>query len=358
MASGPTARSIAHSARQLYSALASSGPPPGLDATPRDLIFTRGKLELSHVRPTGPVVPTPLLLIPPLMVRPYIYDLQPSHSLLATLRDAGFDVFLVDFGAPDRHDAQLRLDDYVLDFVPTCIDQALGHCGAERLAVVGYCMGGLFGLMHVGTHGNRQVRALVTIGSPVNFREMGAISIGARLTAPIMDPLLDLIGNVPGDVSSLVFKLISAPRILRSYVDLLRHPDEERLHGFRAINHWINDMLDYPREAYRQMFHEVVLGNKLYKNQLTFGVRTCDLSRVRCPLLAFAGEQDMVARPRAVREVVDLVGGDDKRLEIVSGGHVGVVAGSAAPQRVWQPMVAWLHERLGRPSAATRQARG
>lgn len=337
---------LASAAGHALSTLSRGDPPPGLGATPLDLIFTRGKLELHRVRRSTPATfATPLLLIPPLMVRPYIYDLHPGHTLLGTLRDAGFDVFLLDFGVPDRHDTWLRLDDYVLDFVPTCIDQTLEHAGAEQLVVVGYCMGGLFGLIHVGTHGNRQVRALVTIGSPVNFREMGVISVGARLTAPLMDPLINLIGNIPGELSSAVFKLISARRIAKSYWELLRHPDQDAS-TFRAINYWINDMLPYPREAYRQLFHEVVVGNKLRKNRLAFGHRTCELTRVSCALLAFAGEHDMVAPPQAIREVVDLVGSRDKRLEIVPGGHVGVVAGSSAPERVWAPLVQWLEQRL------------
>jgi len=341
------ARSLVGAAGHRLSTLTRGDPPPGLDATPRDVVFTWRKLELSRIRPVGPTTSTPVLLIPPLMVRPYIYDLQPSHSLLASLRDAGLDVYLVDFGVPGRRDAGLRLDDYVLDFVPTLIDRTLSHSGARRLAIVGYCMGGLFGLMHVGTHGNSQVRALVTIGSPVNFREAGMISVGARLTAPVMDAVVDLLGNIPGELSSFVFKLISARRIMRSYVQLLRHPDDdEHVRSFRAINYWINDMLPYPQEAYRQLFHEVILGNKLRRGTLAFGGRPCRLDRVRGPVLAFAGEQDIIAPPSAIREVVELVASDDKRLEIVPGGHVGVVAGSAAPARVWRPMINWLGERL------------
>ena len=34
---------------------------------------------------------SPVLLIPPLMVQPYVYDLAPHHSLLATLRGAGLE---------------------------------------------------------------------------------------------------------------------------------------------------------------------------------------------------------------------------------------------------------------------------
>ena len=39
----------------------------------------------------------PMLLIPPLMVKPFIFDLRPERSFVLSLLRAGFDVFLVDF---------------------------------------------------------------------------------------------------------------------------------------------------------------------------------------------------------------------------------------------------------------------
>ena len=146
---------------------------PGRNAAARDIVLERGKLQLARVRPIrdveyelGPEVhrvtferhPTPIVLIPPLMVRPYVYDLRPEHSMVRTLRNAGFDVYVVDFGVPDRDDEGVRLDDYVLDYVPRCIDAALETSGAQSVTLAGYCMGGIFGLMHAGTH-RRRARA-------------------------------------------------------------------------------------------------------------------------------------------------------------------------------------------------------
>ena len=60
----------------------------------------------------------PVLLIPPLMVKPFIFDLFPGRSLVRFLLDRGFAVFLVDFGEPDAADSYVTLDDYVLDWMP------------------------------------------------------------------------------------------------------------------------------------------------------------------------------------------------------------------------------------------------
>lgn len=340
---------------------------PSMGSIPKDLVFKRDKLELWRVRPirdeefelghdTHRVEfarhRIPVLVIPPLMVRPYVYDLRPEHSFLRTLRNAGFDVFFVDFGVPDRADEGVRLDHYVLDWVPACVDETVAAAGAPGVSLVGYCMGGIFGLLHAGTFRDQRVKNLVTIGAPVNFDKMGVITVAARLGLPAVDVVMDRLGNVPGAASSLGFKILSGTRAVTKYADLLVNLyDEEYVRGFDAINTWVNDLIPYPKEAFKQMVKDVVYGNKLLTNELVFhdereGIdRPVDLKAIACPLLAFAGKSDNVATPASTRGIVDLVGSRDKMLVQVPGGHVGVVGGSAAPEAVWRPTAEWLASR-------------
>src|SRR5207248_1371428 len=48
------------------------------------------------------LVAAPLLLVPPLMVASEVYDISPDVSAVAFLQRKGVDVWLVDFGAPER----------------------------------------------------------------------------------------------------------------------------------------------------------------------------------------------------------------------------------------------------------------
>src|SRR5258707_886897 len=92
-------------------ALVMDGSMTPLGNTPRERILQHGKLEVFRYLPPSDDAnepdqdaatstqrfPVPILLVPPLMVRPYVYDLRPDHSLVRFLRRAGFDVYLVDF---------------------------------------------------------------------------------------------------------------------------------------------------------------------------------------------------------------------------------------------------------------------
>jgi polyhydroxyalkanoate synthase len=337
------------------------GSRPQMGNAPKDVVMTRGKLQVARLRPRSDEeyeigtdtfavrrgrFPVPVLLIPPLMVRPYVYDLRPDHSMARTLRDRGYDVFIVDFGVPDREDEGIRLDDYVLDFVPRAVDAALKASGQSQVTLAGYCMGGIFALLHAATHRDERVKNIVTVGAPVNFAKMGVVTVAARIGSRHVDGLLDRIGNVPAFAAIQGFKLMSGPKAITKYADLfLKLYDEQYVRGFDAVNTWVNDLLPYPKEAFKQLVKDVVSENKLLQRTARFGDKLADLETIRQPLLAFAGSSDNIATPASTRDILDIVGSADKRLYEVPGGHVGVVAGNAAPAKVWRPMAEWLATR-------------
>ncbi len=342
--------------------MATDGVSRGQRGTARkERVFARGKLELFRVTPTEaleaelghgelrvepPRQATPIVLVPPLMVRPYIFDLRPDHSMVRSLRNAGFDVFVVDFGVPDRADEGVRLDDYVLDYVPACVDAAIAASGAKKLTLAGYCMGGIFSLLHVATHRDERIANLVTIGAPIDFGEMGIITWASKLGDRVIDPLMDRLGNVPSSLVTLGFKLLDGPQMLTRYVDLVtRLWDYEYLRGFDSIQAWTSDFIPYPKEAFKQMIRDVAAGDKLRRGELVFGDKRADLSAIRCPVLAFAGQTDGIATLPATRAILEHVGSEVKDFREVPGGHIGVVGGTRAPEAVWGPMAEWLKAR-------------
>jgi len=94
----------------------------GTDAgkTPKAELYRQGTLVLYHYLPqTEEVYRVPVLLVMSLINKPYIIDLAPGQSLVEYLVQNGFDVYLIDWGAPRDEDRSLRLEVYVMDFLPT-----------------------------------------------------------------------------------------------------------------------------------------------------------------------------------------------------------------------------------------------
>ncbi len=316
--------------------------------TPYDTVYQRDKLTVRRYR-AGSVRPRfalPVLLVPPLMVKPFIFDLYPGRSMVEFLLKRGFQVYLVDFGEPDEADAYVTLDDYVIDWMPAACRAVKEVADARELSLLGYCMGGLFALSHVAANKDRSVRSIVSIGAPVDAAKMGLFAWIAKLAGGQADFLVRRIGNVPGGLSSTVFRLLTPMKNVTRYADLFMNLwNHEYVNGFDAMNQWVSQFIDYPQSAFLQFQREFVRHNKLVKGQMTFRGKVADLRRVHSSLLVFAGRTDQIAPLPAVRAVLDAVGSADKTFLVVPGGHMGVFAGATASEHVWQPAADWLAER-------------
>ena len=359
-------RSLGRGAERAVTALVNGldwslrAPEAVVDRTPWTPILQRDKLTLRRYHAPevedwglGAAVEaparlrTPVLLVPPLMIKPFIFDLTAERSLVRTLLAAGLDVMVIDFGEPDAQDEHIRLDDYVLDWLPAAVEAACAASGSDKVALAGYCMGGLFALMYAAAHGDERVAAIVAIASPIDSAKMGVLSLLSKRLAGQIDFVSRRLGNVPGELSSQVFKMMNPWKSATRHADVFKHLDDQAwLDGFDALDAWTSNFLDYPGDAFRQLMQEFMRDNKLKDGRMTLGNHIADLRTVRAPVLAFAGKTDTVVRPAAVRELLDAVGSDDKQVLLVPGGHMGVFAGSAAPKAVWAPMSSWLVQRL------------
>jgi len=340
-------------------------PHQVLGQTPYDVIFKQDKLTLRRYRlPESelrgsdfelgteklilkyPKYPVPILMVPPLMVKPFIFDLWPERSFVLSMLRAGFDVFLVDFGEPDDADSFVRLDNYVMEWIPAVAREIRKTVETRKLTMVGYCMGGLFSLMYAATHANHWVSNIVSIGAPLDFSKMGPLAWVVKMGHGQIEHLIGKLGNIPGDLSSTMFKMISPTKNVTRYADLFMNMwNDEYVNGFDAMNHWVGEFIDYPAEAFQQFFHEFVYNNGFKEGGAVLGGKEVDLKKVDASLLAFVGRTDKVVPMKAATAVMDLVGSQDKELVVVPGGHMGAFSGASAPENVWKKTAQWLAPR-------------
>jgi polyhydroxyalkanoate synthase subunit PhaC len=78
-----------------------------------------------------------------------------------------------------------------------------------------------------------------------------------------------------------------------------------------------------------------------------------DLGNIRADVLNLVAMEDHIVPPGQTEGVMALIGSADKTLLRVSGGHIGMMAGSPAYKRTWPQIEAWLEARS---NAAPRQA--
>src|SRR4030088_3421439 len=127
--------------------ISSSGP--SLGSTPNDILSLRGTMNLYHFRPmSDEIYRVPILIVMATTNRGYILDLVPGQSFIEFLLKRGYDVYMVDWTAPKPEEKSLRMEDYVLDFIPICAARVQRDSGETDVTVIGYCFGGVLSLLY------------------------------------------------------------------------------------------------------------------------------------------------------------------------------------------------------------------
>lgn len=177
----PVTKPITAERVRRFSAATLDNSTAAVGRTPKDVVWKRNKARLYRYRARRATLnPTPLLLVHSLVSRSYILDLIPGNSFVEYLVEQGFDVYLTDWGIPTAEDRGLRLEDYVLDYLPRMVDAVLATSGATDLSMLGYCMGGLLTLLYGAAHPESPVRNIISLATPVDFEHMGLQGIWGR----------------------------------------------------------------------------------------------------------------------------------------------------------------------------------
>ena len=88
------------------------------------------------------------MIVHSLVSRSYILDLRPGNSAVEYLVDAGFDVFMLDWGVPDELDATTASSTYVDEYLPRAVAAVRRETGCDEVTMAGYCLGGVIAMLY------------------------------------------------------------------------------------------------------------------------------------------------------------------------------------------------------------------
>jgi polyhydroxyalkanoate synthase len=313
--------------------------------TEGETVYTENKLALRRHEPAKRRHETPVFVVYALVNRPTILDLQPDRSVVRRLLEAGFVVYLIDWGEPTRLDQSLTMADYVGRYTDNCVAAACADAGVEDLHVLGYCMGGTMSVLYAATHPHR-VRTLTLLTTPVAFDGTGGI---LELWASQLDPetVVETLGNVPAELLAVTFAMMDpVENFLGKYVRLSEDiEDDAFVENFARMERWVWDGVDVAGAAYREFVGDLYRENRLIEGTYHLGDRPVDLAAVDLPLQQVLGEYDHIVPPESSRPLNDAVASEDERVVEFPVGHVGVSVSSRAHEKLWPDVCDWLAER-------------
>lgn len=296
----------------------------------------------------------PLILVPPLMVASEIYDIAPDISAVTYLVEQGIDVWLVDFGAPEKEEGGMSrtLDDHIRA-VSGAVD-IVREIAKQDVHLAGYSQGGMFVYQTAALRGSEGLASLITFGSPVDIRR-NVPAIGNELAERALDfgriliarPLQQIDG-LPGFLTSTGFKVLSLRKELRQFVDFV-----SKLHDRQALEKRESKRLflggqgfvSWPGPALRSFIDEMVVNNRMTRGGFVIDGKPLSLADISSPILYFVGERDDMARPASVRAIRETAINAEVFEMSLKAGHFGLVVGSKALSVSWPLVVKWLQWR-------------
>jgi polyhydroxyalkanoate synthase len=314
--------------------------------TPKTAVYSEDKLTLFRFNPPADKVQnrTPLLIVYALVNRPYMTDIQENRSTVKGLLDAGQDVYLIDWGYPDRADRYLTLDDYINGYIDRCVDVMRQRHKVDKVNILGICQGGTMSLCYAAMHPDK-VKNLITMVTPVDFQTPDNM-LSHWVQQVDVDMLVDTLGNVPGEMLNWTFLNLKPYQLMgQKYLGLLDTLDDpEALKNFLRMEKWIFDSPDQAGETFRQFIKDFYQGNKLLKGGLEIGAPV-SLKNVTMPVLNIYAEQDHLVPPDASRAMRGRVGTKDYTELSFPGGHIGIYVSGKAQKTVPPAIGKWLDER-------------
>lgn len=328
-------------------------------ATPSRVLLREGTHTLLHYpRRTPATQAEPVLLCYALVNRPYILDLERERSVVRRYLDAGFEVYMIDWGVPTYADRGLTLAHYVRGFLAKSVDAVLRRHARPDLHLLGYCMGGTMATMHAALE-PASVKTLTLLAAPIDFSGRASLlNLWTRPETFDVDGFLAVHGNAPAWFLQSCFLAMSPVRnFVEKPIAFWEHMDDRKsVESALALERWLNDNIPVAGATFRQFVQDLYQRNRLVRGEVVLDGRRVDLSRITCPLLLLTAGSDHLVAPEATEGIRPYVGSRDVQSMSSRAGHVGLVVGGGAHEKLWPQVTRWAAERSTSTSTSTSPA--
>ncbi|GAB5470652.1 MAG: alpha/beta fold hydrolase [Rhodospirillales bacterium] len=311
--------------------------PHRRQAQRRELVWRDGTTRLWDYGPDD--CARPLLLVPSLINRADILDLDAESGLCRWLATQGLRPFLVDWDAPAEAERAFTLTDYICGRLVPAAD-AVAAMTASRPTVLGYCLGGLLAL-GLAQQQEAKLAGLALLATPWDFHADPPVPPSqVRLAAQGLGPVIDQFGALPLDALQTLFFWLDPWQTIRKFMAFAgKDQDSPGARAFVALEDWLNDGVDLAAPVAR----EVLLGwygeNRPARGLWRLAGRPLLPEELTLPSLLIVPGADRIVPPASAGALAKVL----TQAEVLqpAAGHIGMVVGSRAKRQVWAPLRDW-----------------
>ncbi|MBN8543167.1 MAG: alpha/beta fold hydrolase [Alphaproteobacteria bacterium] len=283
-----------------------------------------------------------ILCIPSLINKFYVLDLYPEASFAEYLVSQGYRPLILDWCIPSDAEMDFSCADYISAYaIPALQTLRENHDGP--IALLGYCMGGVFAVA-MAQLAAFLVDALLLLATPWDFSAEDTPRILLEPSAQMM--LRNSIASmnpVPNVIVQTMFHLINPWHVQKKYSAYPLLSAEEKKH-FLAVEQWVNDGVPLTQKVAEECLVDWPQGNMLASHQWKIGRKWIEPESIKCPTLCVIPEHDAIVPKRVAEPLAKMIRKSD--VMYPKSGHVSMVAGKNAKKELWEPLAKWLAKRF------------
>lgn len=297
--------------------------------SPGKVIYRNHLIELIQYSPlTDTVYAEPILISPAWIMKYYILDLSPKHSLVNYLVKHGHTVFMISWKNPQKEDRDLSMQDYLDLGILSALNVINAIRPRQKVHLLGYCLGGTLAAIAAATtarDSDHRLATMTILAAQTDFTEPGELGLF------IDESQIAFLENIMLEKGYLdTHQIASAFQLLRSNDLIWSRVIQEYLCGQRKpltdLMFWNADATRLPYKMHSEYLRNLFLNNQLAEGHYRVYNKPIALSDIHIPIFVVATERDHVSPWRSVFKI-NLLTDSNVTFVLTSGGHnVGIVS--------------------------------